>query len=414
MKATTAGAWRRWGYGFRALRHQHFRALWIGLVVSAVGTWMQIVAQSLLVLRLSHGSAFALGCVSLAQACAFFLFALVGGGFADRLNRRLLLIASQSSLALLAMTLGLLTWTGVITLPAIEAIAFVSGAILSFDQPARAALLSSVVPQEDLLNAISLQSAVFNAAAIVGPALAGLVVNWIGLAADFFLNALSFIPFLLALAILPSMPSLVPTQREELIKQIWRGLESVRRDTVLVSALASYGILLFAGPSLQLLVPVLAVHRLHVGASMMGVLFSAAGVGAVIGALVLGGVRQPTMRLARGALVCWCGALALTGTATSVPITFCSLVLLGICQSIAGASTSAFLQSRVPLQQRGRVMSLNTLLVMGVRPLGDFPASAMISAIGAPITAAGAAMVVGVAGCAIYTKAIRFERSSSA
>ena len=405
-----ARAWRGWGYGFRALRHRDFRALWIGLVVSAVGTWMQIVAQSLLVLRLSHGSAFALGCVSLAQACAFLLFALLGGGFADRLNRRRLLIASQSSLGLLATILGFLTTTGVITVPVIAAVAFVSGAILSFDQPARAALLSSVVPPEDLLNAISLQSAVFNGAAIAGPALAGLVVNWIGLAADFFLNSLSFVPVLVALALVPSAPS-VAGQREKLINQIREGLEAVRHDPVLVSALASYGILLFAGPSLQLLLPVLAVGRLHVGASMLGFLFSAAGVGAVIGALIVGGVREANVRLARAAIVCWGAALALTGTAIMAPITFCALVVLAACQSIVGSSTSAFLQSRVAAQQRGRVMSLNTLLVMGVRPLGDFPAGAIIAAIGAPITAAGAALVVGIVGWLIYTRALRSQSS---
>jgi predicted MFS family arabinose efflux permease len=381
------------------------------LVVSAMGTWMQIVAQSLLVLRLSHGSAFALGCVSLAQASAFFLFALVGGGFADRLNRRRLLIVSQSTLALLATILGVLTATGLITVPVIAAIAFVSGAILSFDQPARAALLSSVVPNEDLLNAISLQSAIFNGAAVAGPALAGLIVNWIGLAADFFLNALSFLPVLLALVLVPSAPSAL-RRREKLINQIREGLGAVRRDAVLVSALASYGILLFAGPSLQLLLPVLAVDRLHVGASMLGFLFSAAGIGAVIGALTLGSVREPSVRFARGAVVCWCAALAVTGTATVVPVAFCALVVLGACQNIAGSSTSAFLQGRVPAQQRGRVMSLNTLLVMGVRPLGDFPAGAMIAAIGAPITAATAALVVGFAGWFIYARAIRSQGSN--
>src|SRR4051794_32867891 len=147
---------RRRQASLRALRHPEFRRIWMGFLLSSIGTWMQIVAQSWLVLRLSHGSAFALGCVSLAQASAFFLFALVGGGLADRVDRRRLLIATQTSLMLVAATLGWLTATGVVTVPIIAALAFVSGSILSFDQPARAALISTLVPQEDLLNAISL------------------------------------------------------------------------------------------------------------------------------------------------------------------------------------------------------------------------------------------------------------------
>jgi MFS family permease len=198
---------RRWPSGLRALQHREFRALWIGFLMSSIGTWMQIVAQSLLVLQLARGSAFALGCVSLSQASAFFLFALVGGGLADRVDRRRLLIATQASLMLLAGMLGFLTSSGIVTVPIIAATAFLSGVILSVDQPARAALVSTLVPQEDLLNAVSLQSAVFNGAAILGPALAGSIVNHVGLSAVFFLNALSFTGILLALMFLAGRPT---------------------------------------------------------------------------------------------------------------------------------------------------------------------------------------------------------------
>jgi predicted MFS family arabinose efflux permease len=397
---------RRWPSGIRALENPQFRALWIGFLVSSIGTWMQIVAQSLLVLRLSHGSAFALGCVSLCQASAFFLFALVGGGFADRLNRRQLLLVSQSSLMLLAAILGALTTLGVITVPVIAAVAFLSGVILSFDQPARAALISSVVSEQDLLNAISLQSAVFNGAAILGPALAGIVVDWLGLAADFFLNAFSYTGVLAALMLVSSATS-KPRRREKLVDQIRDALRSVRRDPVLVSVLPVYGTLLFAGPSLQLLLPVLAVNRLHIGPASLGLLFSAAGLGAVLGALLLGSLPAATIRLAQGAVVGWCAALAIAGAATIPQVTFCALVVLGTCQSIVGSTTSALLQSRVPNQQRGRVMSLNTLLIMGVRPLGDFPAGAMIAAAGAPLTAVAAAAVVAATSSLVYARLIR-------
>lgn len=364
---------------------------------------MQIVALSLLVLKLTHGSAFALGCVSLAQASAFFLFALIGGGFADRVNRRRLLLVTQGSLLLLAGTLGLLTTIGAISVPVIALCAFLSGAILSFDQPARAALISTLVPEEDLLNAISLQSAVFNGAAVAGPALAGVTVDLIGLSSNFYLNALSFAGVLLALMSLPAGPAVQP-RREKLIRQIRVALGALRGDPVLSPLLWVYGMLLFAGPSLPLLVPVLAAGRLHVGPTTLGLLFSAAGVGAVAGTLILGSLPAANSWLVRAAVACWCTALAVTGISSTVQVTLFSLILLGASQSVAGATTSALLQTRVPAQQRGRVMSVNTLLLMGVRPLGDFPAGAAIAFIGAPTATVASAAAVAVTALVVFTK----------
>lgn len=382
---------------FRALRHKEFRLLWGGLLLSAIGTWMQIVAQSLLVLKLSHGSALALGFVSLAQAAAFFLFALIGGGIGDRLDRRRLLLTTQSSLMCIAALLAVLTWTNRVTVPIIAALAFLSGVILSFDQPSRAALVSSLVPNEDILSAISLQSAIFNTASIAGPALAGFVIHFTGLAADFLLNSLSFTGVIIALALLSSGPQL-PRRRQKLLEQIREALGSVRRDAMLVGSLCVFGTMLFAGPSLQLLLPVLSVHRLHTNALVLGFLFSAAGIGAVAAALFLAARPAPSMKLFRIAIVCWCAAVIATGASATVALTFSALLLLGASQSIVAASTSAFLQTRVPAEQRGRVMSLNTLLMMGVRPLGDFPAGALISVVGAPITVCiGAGIVAAVA-----------------
>lgn len=375
-------------------------------MLSSVGTWMQIVAQSLLVLRLAHGSAFALGCVSLSQASAFFLLALLGGGLADRVDRRRLLIATQSSLMLLAVLLGLLTLRGIVNVPIIAALAFLSGAILSVDQPARAALVSTLVPHEDLLSAVSLQSAVFNGAAILGPTLAGATVHAVGFAAVFFLNGVSFIGVVLALMFLAGGPN-PPHRRQRLLNQIEEALRSVHDDPILVSALASYGILLFAGPSLQLLLPVLAIDQLHIGPTRLGLLFSAAGIGSVLGALLLGSFPAATMRAIQAATACWCVALAVVGSGVTLAVTFGALVVLGASQSVVGAATSTLLQARVSAQQRGRVMSLNTLLLMGVRPLGDFPAGALIGAVGAPVAAVASAATVGVISLLMYASSLR-------
>src|SRR6266581_5244912 len=160
---------------FRALRYRNFRLLWISLIVSSVGTWMQIVAQSLLVLQITNGSALALGIVALAQASSFFLFALVGGGVADRVDKRRFLLITQSLSMCLAFLLGILTVTGIIQVWMIVLLAFCSGTVLSFDQPARSSLVPILVPQEDLMNAISLKAIVFNGSAFLGPTLAGVL-----------------------------------------------------------------------------------------------------------------------------------------------------------------------------------------------------------------------------------------------
>ena len=170
---------------FRALHYRDFRLLWISLIVSAVGTWMQIVAQSLLVLQITHGSALALGLVSLAQSLSFFLFALVGGGVADRVDKRRFLLITQSLSMALAFLLGILTITGVIQVWMIILLAFCSGTVLSFDQPTRSSLVPMLVPRKDLMNAISLQSTVFNGAAVLGPALAGITIGLLGGAGHF-------------------------------------------------------------------------------------------------------------------------------------------------------------------------------------------------------------------------------------
>jgi MFS family permease len=396
----------RWPVALRSLQHRDFRILWISLIISAVGTWMQIVAQSLLVLRLAHGSAFALGLVALAQALAFFVFALAGGGFADRLDRRKLLIATQSLLMCLALLLGLLTVTGQIQVWMIVVIAFVSGATLSFDQPARAALISSVVPKEDLLNAVGLQSAVFNAASTVGPALAGITVDRVGLPANFFLNAISFLAVLVALLSLRSTKSSRDIKRPKLINQIAEALLTVKRDSVLPPLLLSYGVLLFSGPSLPLLLPVLAVRNLHISASDLGFLFSAAGLGAVLGAVAMASLSDKVQKspIVFGAFALWTSSLIFVAFSNAVLPAFVALIALGMSQNVVGTVTSTLLQLRVPHDQRGRVMSLNTLLIMGVRPLGDFPAGLFISIWGAPFTAAAGAMIVGVMALLLFSR----------
>jgi len=385
---------------FRALQNRDFRLLWTGLTVSAVGTWMQIVALSLLVLDLTHGSAMALGSVSLTQALTFLVFAAIGGSVADHFDRRRLLLVTQAIMIALAVLLGILTLTGLIRFWMILLVAFASSAVLSFDQPARNALITSLVPKEHLMNAVSLQSAIFNGASILGPALAGLSLSSIGYSGNFFLNAASFLAVLAALLLLRTTKAQVIRKPPGgLLESAREALRYVRRDALLPTVVPAYAALLFFGPSAALALPIFAKQILHVGPTQLGMLFSAIGAGTVVGALVLASLAE-TINHGRLVFVCillWTLALAVFGWSTSLRVAIPALFVLGAAQNVAGATAITLLQTRVPPEMRGRAMSLNTLLIMCVRPLGDFPAGAVINLLGfRPTVSLGAALVGGV------------------
>jgi len=394
---------------FRALRHRNFRLFWIGLAVSAVGTWMQIVAQSLLVLEITHNSAFALGTVSLAQALAFFLFALIGGTVADRLDKRRLLLTTQTASAALAILLGFLTYFGVIRLWMILVLAFLNGTLLSFDQPTRGALVPLLVPKEDLGNAISLQSMIFNGASTLGPALAGFCVIAVGYAGNFFLNGASFLGVLIALYLMHVSPG--PSHQQSPWQAIRAALGTVKRDTLLPWALSGYAAMLFLGPSSALILPVFAVKVLHVGPERLGLLFSSAGVGTVVGALFLASLGSNRLIgfIYLSGMFLWVASLTAFALTTWFWVAMGTLLVYGIGLALVGTTTVTMLQTRVPAQMRGRVVSLNTLIIMGIRPLGDFPAGALITLIGAPGTVLLSTATVGTYGIVLFYRAVTFR-----
>ncbi|EFH86022.1 MFS transporter [Ktedonobacter racemifer] len=397
---------------FRALRYRNFRLLWISLIVSSVGTWMQIVAQSLLVLAITNHSAFALGTVSLAQASSFFIFAFIGGSVADRIDKRRLLLFTQTLSMLLAALLGVLTLTGQIQFWMVVVIAFCSGTVLSFDQPTRSALIPTLVPREDLMNAISLQSIVFNGSAFIGPALAGIMIGvlaqaghalglhgpLIGYAGNFLLNAVSFLGVLVVLFLLQVPHDAEASERRApLLNSIKSSLSTVRRDSVLPWVLSGYGIMLFFGPSTSLILPIFATQILHLTDAQLGLLFSASGLGTILGALMVASLGEVKKKgwLMLGSLLIWASALLLFAFSTVFWLSLLTLLIFGIAQNGVGATTITLMQTRVPPQMRGRVMSLNTLMIMGIRPLGDFPAGAAIGLIGGPLTVCISSLIIG-------------------
>jgi MFS family permease len=395
----------RLGGPFRVLRHRDFRLLWLGLVGSAIGTWMQIVAQALLVLDLSHGSALALGSVALAQALAFFAFSLFGGAVADRVDKRRLILTTQTLCMALAILLGVLTLLHVVEVWMVVGLAFLQGVALSFDQPTRAALVPDLVPKDELLNAFSLQAIVFTGASTVGPALAGVAMPVIGYAGIFFANAVSYLAILGALiAIRP--PATGGHTRTPSPRAIREGLAAVRADAALPWLLALYGALLFFGPSPALLLPVMGTRVLHLDTVRLGILFAASGAGTVVGGLGLASVTHPAHkgRILLGSALLWGVALLGFAASTSFVPAVGALLLVGVFQVGVSATMITLLQTRVPRHMSGRVMSMNTLLIMGVRPLGDFFAATVIARFGAPFTATASAAVVAAIALAVAAR----------
>ncbi len=378
------------------------------MLASGLGTWMQIVAQSLLVLRISGNSALALGTVSLAQAFAFFLFAPMGGTFADRHDKRRLLFRTQTLLMLSAFALAALTATGTVRLWMVVALAFTSGALLSFDQPARASLLPLLAPPEDLTNAISLQTLIFNAASIAGPPLGGAVAAIAGLAGDFALNGCSYLGVIVALLLIP--PELTaapvgPESRTRTWSAVREMLAVIQKKPAVSAAVLVYAVLLFVAPSQALLVPLFVTDILHGGAERMGFLFAASGIGTVVGSLFVAsfGDYRGKGRLLISANAVWVMALAIFALTRSFASSFAMLFLMAAAQSVFMTLVITLMQGSVEAKMRGRIMSLNTLLMMGVRPLGDFPVSVAASFFGIGNAALLSASVVAVAGALVFS-----------
>jgi MFS family permease len=369
---------------------------------------MQIVAQSLLVLRLSGNSALALGTVSLAQASAFFLFAPMGGAFADRHDKRRLLFRTQALLMLSAFTLAALTATGAVRLWMVVALAFTSGVLLSFDQPARASLLPLLAPPEDLTNAISLQTLIFNAASIAGPPLGGAVAAVAGLAGDFALNGCSYLAVIVSLLLLPPEAIAAPAGsggQSRTWSAVREMLAVIQKRPAVFAAVLVYAVLLFVAPSQALLVPLFITDVLHRGATGLGFLFAASGIGTVLGSLFVAsfgdfGRKGPLLVSANAA---WVMALAIFAFTRSFVGAFVMLLLMAAAQSVFSTLVVTLMQGSVEAKMRGRIMSLNTLLMMGVRPLGDFPVSVATSFFGIAHAALLSAFVVALAGGLVFS-----------
>jgi len=388
----------------RSLRHRNFQLFFSGQLISLIGTWMQNVAQAWLVYRLT-GSSLLLGTVSFAGQIPVFPMAPLAGMVADRWNRRTIVIITQTASMILAFILAALTLMKRITVWEIVLLAALLGVVNAFDIPARQSFLVEMVGREDLMNAIALNSSIFNSARIIGPGIAGILVASIGEGWCFFANAVSYIAVIAGLF----MMKIPPRQAEGAIKSafdhIAEGFRFVRKTAPIRALLLILGLVSLVGMPYTVLMPVFAKNVLHGDATTLGVLGSASGIGALIGALALAS-RTRVHGLGRwvwiacasfGAFLIlfslshWYAASALL----LVPVGFSLMTQMG--------ATNTLVQSMVPDRLRGRTMAVYSMMFMGMAPLGAILAGAAADRIGAPTT-------VAVGGAISIAAAIVFAR----
>jgi MFS family permease len=385
---------------FSALRNRNFALLWIGLIISNSGSWMQNVAQGLLVYELTH-SPFWLGVVAFARAVPMIVLPPMGGVIADRTQRLKLLKVTQTFSLLVAAVLATLVGLGVVQVWQIVVLSFLSGAVNAFDQPTRQALLPDLVKREDLTNAIALNSAAWQGSALFGPSLAGLVIAVSSLAVAFYLNAVSFLAVVIALFLMRGVPerSGGPRRNRGLLDDLAEGLRYAGKTRLVLTLLVMAAITSIFGRSYQQLMPVFAREVLGRGATGLGLMMSAPGAGTLVGATVLGALGD----LRRKGVVFFAGIFALSllligfTLSRSFVLTVGILFLVGVVSIVFSTMLTTMLQLTAPAQMRGRVMSLVTVTMQGLNPVGALLIGALATAIGTPRAVALGVAVVMVA-----------------
>jgi MFS family permease len=379
---------------FRSLRrHRNYRLFFAGQVVSLAGTWMQNVALAWLVLELS-GSALAVGVLAFCRFLPFTVLGLVAGVVTDRVETRRLIAVTQGAAMLVSVLLAVVTLTGAPSLPLVYVLATLGGITLAFDAPGRQALTFQLVGPRELPNAVALNSGLFNASRVVGPAVAGVLIATAGTGFCFAINALSFLAVLAALALIRAdemvaverdgRPGLVTGTREAVV-HAWN-------DPVLRGVLGVVTAVSLVGFNFHVLVPLLAVE-LEVDAATFGLLSAAFGVGALAGALVVATARGASRRGFTAGTAGFSVLLALLGL-TGVPwLAAILLAGLGICFTLLTANANALVQLRAPDRLRGRLISLYLLAFAGLAPFGGLLAGWVAETAGTAVALATAGAV---------------------
>lgn len=376
------------GHVLRALRSRNYKLYFTGQGISLIGTWMQTVALSWLVYRLT-GSALLLGTVGFASQIPSFILSPIGGILADRWNRRRLLIVTQSLAMVQAFVLATLVLTGNIKVWQIIALSIFSGIVFAFDMPTRQAFIVNIAEDRDLLgNAIALNSSLFNAARLLGPSIAGVLVAAVGEGICFLINGFSFLAVIACLV----MMRVAPGQAGGVPVPVWRGLRDGFRYVAECEPI-SYILVLLAVISLlgmpyTVLMPIFAGTILHGGPAALGLLMASSGVGALIGAIYLAS-RHTVLGLGRlipiAAVVFGLGLIAFSLSRT-LWLSSLILAVAGLGMILQMASSNTIIQTIAEESKRGRVMSFYTMAFMGTAPFGSLLAGVLANRIGPPET----------------------------
>lgn len=363
---------------FAAFRHPNYRLYFSGQIVSLVGTWMQIVAQGWLVYQLTDSPLY-LGLVSFAASVPVFVLSLGAGAIIDRLPRRRVLVATQTSAMLLAFVLAFLTFSGLVQPWHILVLSFLLGVVNAFDGTARQTFVKDLVGKEDLMNAIALNSATFNTSRLIGPALAGLALATVGAGWCFLLNGLSFLAVIVALLRMKLPAFVPPARRGPLVAEIGEGLRYIRHDPIVLPVIGLVVVSSVFGFSYNALLPAYARDVLQVGAQGLGLLSTAVGLGALVGALWVassGRSQHKGWLLTFGSLL-FPVMLCLLAFTDTFAVALLVLVGAGLGFMVQNATANTLVQTTVPDDLRGRVMSVYMLAFFGMSPIGSLQGGAV-------------------------------------
>jgi MFS family permease len=372
---------------FPALRHRNFQLFFSGQLISLIGTWMQTVAESWLVYRMTH-SALLLGAVGFASQFPVFLVAPLGGIVADRYNRHKVVIATQVASMIFDSTLAVLTLANIVTVRQIFVLAILMGVVNAFDIPARQSFLVDMVGRGDLMNAIALNSSMFNGARILGPAIAGILVAKIGEGWCFAVNGVSYLAVIAGLLMMQVERPMALAKEASPLTHIIEGFNFVRQTAPIRAILMLLGLVSLVAMPYVVLMPVFADKVLHGGARGLGILMGATGVGALFGALTLA-TRKGVRGLGRWVAFSCAGfglSLLLFSFSRHFWLSAGILLPVGFCMMLQMSSSNTLIQAMVPDQLRGRVMALYSMMFMGMAPFGALFGGAIADRLGAPLT----------------------------
>ena len=386
---------------FRALRHRNYRLFYTGQSISLCGTWMQTIAQAWLVLQITD-SKVALGTVTMLQFLPITMFVLFAGVIADRVPKRNFIVGTQLLAMAQALTLAALVWSGHVELWHVYVLAFVLGLANAFDQPARQAFVFEMVGRDDLMNAVALNSGMFNGARLVGPAIGGFVIAAVGVKIAFLINGISFVPVIISLIMMRTSELYgLPrrTGKIDPLGELREGLSYAFRTPSALLIVILVAIIGTFGYNFTVMLPLLTRYVLESGEVALGFMTGAVGLGALISALMLAGratASKTTLFVGGTAFALLLGAVALSQW---LLVTLAFLFMLGLANTAFASTANTSLQLATPDHLRGRVMSLYMLLFAGSTPIGGYLTGVMAEAWGVQ-TAIGIEAVLCLVGIA--------------